>query len=385
MQRITRETVLTLTGHTGFPCVSIYIPTEGAGPLTAGDQTAVKSAMQRARNLLIERGVRREDARRILRSIPELADDAGAWHESGAGVAMFLAPGWFRGYRFAGRLAPTVYVGSRFLTRQLWPQIRVADHLMVLAVSGRWARLIDVSGENVAELPAGLPQGPGGLPWRSEAEPDLQFHQLGRAATAHGQPLYHGHGAATDSTKERSEEYLNYVEALLRPVLMARGTPLVLAGVESVVVTYRKLNTYPHLIKAAVAGNPDDLSATELGERALGVAHGELQREYRTAASRHARLAGSARTLTNLQEILPAAFEGRVLHLFLANEAESWGRFDQPAGRIDVLARDEVHAEDLLDVSAQETLAKGGDVYAVPLEEMPGDPPHKAAVAVLRF
>lgn len=298
---------------------------------------------------------------------------------------MFLAPGWFRGYRVAARFAPTVYVGNRFLTRQLLPQIGVADRLLVLALSGRQARLIEVSGDNATEAPAALPQGLDGLPWRSEAEPDLQFHQLGRQTTSHGQPLYHGHGGATDSVKDRMDEYLRYVETLLRPVLQTRDSPLVLAGVESLAAMYRRINTYRHLTATIVVGNPDNLSAADLGARAMDAAVPELQGARAKAARRHARLAGSARTETRLEEVLQAASEGRVLHLFVANEAETWGRFDLATGSTEILGRDDADAEDLLDVAAQITLTKGGEVYALPLGNMPGDPPHKAVLAVLRY
>jgi hypothetical protein len=386
MPRITRDAVAAIAGHTGFPCVSIYVPVEGAGPNAAADRTAVKSAVQRAGSMLQERGLSPEEARRLVRPVPGLAGTSGAWHPAGS-IAMFLAPGWFRGYRLASRVQPATYVGGRFLTRQLLPEITAHDRLLVLAISGRQARLIEVAGENdtATEVDAGLPQGLDSVPWRSEAGKDLQFHQLGRQTTAQGRPLYHGHGGAADTVKDRTEEYLRYVESLLRPALQERQAPLVLAGVESLLTTYRRMNSYGGLAEAAVPGNSDDLSAAELGERALAAALPELQRDRVTASKRHARLAGTARAATGLEDVLKAAAEGRVLHLFVANEAETWGRFDEAAGTVKVTARDDLEAEDLLDVAAQMTLTKGGDVHALPLDDMPGDPPRKAVVAVLRY
>jgi len=68
--------------------------------------------------------------------------------------------------------------------------------------------------------------------------------------------------------------------------------------------------------------------------------------------------------------------------LFIAVGVQGWGRFDPEKDRVDVHESPKPGDEDLLDLSAIQTLLKGGTVYAVSPEEVPDQ---AIVAAVLRY
>lgn len=78
------------------------------------------------------------------------------------------------------------------------------------------------------------------------------------------------------------------------------------------------------------------------------------------------------RASTDLNEILPAAFGGRVETLFVADDIESWGHYDARASV--ALLHDERRPGDfdLIDCAAAETLIRHGQIYALAHRNVPG-------------
>jgi hypothetical protein len=90
------------------------------------------------------------------------------------------------------------------------------------------------------------------------------------------------------------------------------------------------------------------------------------------------------RVAGTVADVLPLAMQGRVMELFIAVDAEQWGRAEDDGE----VAEDKGHvglgSDDLLDLFAHQTLKNGGRVHAVDLAEMPGGPEALAAAALLR-
>lgn len=386
MYRIPPATYVDLVRRGVWPAVSIYVGLEGAGPGAGADDTAIKSAVQKARRELIARGLGEQKAADLLDPVVDLATSPGTWRERGQGMALMAVPGWFRAFRLPAPVQTAAYAGNRFLTRQLLPLVGAEDRILVLAVSGRTARLIRVDGDTVTALEdAGLPQGFDALPWKNEVDRNLQFHGLGRGSGRGGRPVYHGQGGGEDTVKERMDEYLRFIDAKLKVLAQTPPETLVLAADAPVAAMFRKISAYPAIATGEVAGNPDELDHEALGVRARLAATADLEKAAAATSARYERFQGTPRGVTGVEAVLPAAAAGRVLDLFVANEAVTWGRFDPETGAITVLGKSAAGAEDLFDVAAQLTALAGGAVHARPLDAMPGDQPRTAIAATLRF
>jgi hypothetical protein len=113
-------------------------------------------------------------------------------------------------------------------------------------------------------------------------------------------------------------------------------------------------------------------------KRALAVAHEQFSQPARKALALWEKVAGSERATTSFPEIVKAAFETRIAHLFVAENAQAMGAFDRSTMQMRVPGRQ----EDLVNAAAIQTIAYGGDVFVCKPEEVPGG---TQMAAVLRF
>jgi hypothetical protein len=158
---------------------------------------------------------------------------------------------------------------------------------------------------------------------------------------------------------------------------------LLVACVEYEAALYREVNTYPHLIAGALAGNVEHLGLKELHTQAWPLVEPHLDEARREAATRYARWTATGRASPHIAEIVTAAREGRVEALFVARDAAAvWGAHDTGTGAVEVHEELLPGDEDLLELAVVETLLNHGMVYSVPAAQMPTS---GAAAAIMRY
>jgi hypothetical protein len=195
--------------------------------------------------------------------------------------------------------------------------------------------------------------------------------------------VFHGHGAGGEVDKVLLDRYLRAVDEGLRSVLRDEHAPLVLASVGYEQAMFRQVTHYPYVLADGVDGNPDELSAEQLHQRAWLIVSPVLTRarEEATARFRSAAGRGGAAT-TDVEEIVRAATEGRVDTLFVPPGEHRWGSVDALSHQVAMHADPLRGDEDLLDRAAVWTLLNAGTVFAVPAADVPGPGP---AAALLRY
>jgi hypothetical protein len=144
---------------------------------------------------------------------------------------------------------------------------------------------------------------------------------------------------------------------------------------------YRVANSYSHLLKEGIEGNPERSRPEELQKKAWGLVEPYFLRVREEARAKYKQLAGSDRASNDMKKIIPAAYDGRIELLFVAVGIQRWGTFDPVTLSIHLHEDPEPGDEDLLDFTALHTLLTGGTVYAMKPEEVPDGAP---LAAVLR-
>jgi len=91
---------------------------------------------------------------------------------------------------------------------------------------------------------------------------------------------------------------------------------------------------------------------------------------------------GSEKTSNKLEDIVPAAFNGRIDILFIEKDRQEWGVFDPERNRVIMDGEGDNKKEDLLDFAAAHTILNRGCIHSVSREEMPDE---KAMAAVYRY
>jgi hypothetical protein len=220
---------------------------------------------------------------------------------------------------------------------------------------------------------------PDALRW-DDREPQLQSHSGKRTGGGNVAATFHGQGSTNDSRDVDLDRYLHLIDRAITDHRSGSTRPLVLAGVDDIVGAYRKVTRCHHVVDDHVAGNPDQLRAEDLADRARRfVPPSAADAEH---AARELFLAGATATVRTVEQAVIAAAAGQVASIFVPADREYWGRY-RPGHR--VLEEHDTRGpgdHDLADVAAAETLRHGGLAFVVPESDIPGG---GTAAATLRY
>ena len=368
-------------------CVSIYMPTHRTGREAQQDPVRLKNLLGEVEKRLSDQGVVRRDVQKMLEPASKLLQSSHFWQHQSDGLAIFISPNRVRRFRLPLNFAELMVVTDHFHINPLLPLFTGDGQFYILALSQNEVRLLNGTRYSVSEVDIG--QVVGSL---SEAIPsdDLQaslhLHTSGSSGgkIGDGSVAFHGQGGADVSAKDDLLRYFRLIADGLTEFLQGDQVPLVLAGVEYLLPIYKEANTYPNLIDAVIKGNPDLLSADDLHKSAWDILGSLFQAAREEAVAYYQQLAGQAseRVADTLEKIVPAAYDGRVETLFVAAGVPHWGVFDPVTNEIELHDPIESGDEHLLDLAAVQTYLKGGIVYAVEPEKVPGG---TSAAAVLRY
>lgn len=386
MDKFTREDLDRLANARYDHCVSITMPAHRAGrdtrPASPEDLIRWKNLVKEAERKLEARGA---SADAIMKPAHRLLDDGEFWRHQGDGLAVFAAPDHFETYRVPRTLEKLVVVASRFHITPLLPLLG-GGRFYILAFGQNHVRLIEAGRDEAKEVSVdAMPTSLSEALRFDDPEKQLQFHTATAPATGSGTraAAYHGHGVGIDDTKDNILRFSQQVDAALVPFLRENGNPpLVIAAVESTASIYRQANHYPNLIEQPLAGNYEHDSAAELREKARPLVEPALGAARERDRERYSSLKGNHRTLTDLDQTLRAAVDGRVDVLFLAEGKHTWGTFDESKRRSSIHAEPKNGDHDLLDLAATYTFLNGGTVHTLRGDEMPEETP---MAALLRY
>lgn len=354
------------------PCISIYLPTSPPGARTPQGPIRLRNLLGRASAELFAHGLHDSAIETLLGPLEDLLDDVSFWNTQEQGIALFRAPGFTRAFHLPRAFAESCEVGDHFFLKPLLPLIASDDTFYVLALSQNAVRLLEANGRAVRRLALrDLPRDLADALGEQTTAKNLQYHTASSAPAGAQPPIYHGRGGDEGAAKEELRRYLRQVEAATRRLLAGRTVPLVLAGAAPLPALYRQISSYPHLAAPVLAGNPDLLTDEELRDRAWQILEPTVQELRRRAVERFGELAGTGRASSDVTEILPAARHGRVAALFLACDADLWGRLDRTEEVLLHAAREEGD-EELLDAAALFSLRHGGAVYGMERGAVPG-------------
>jgi hypothetical protein len=373
----TRTDLKTLAKESG-PCLSIFVtktPRVGKGP------DPVKSALAAAEDQIAPLNLQRADRDAFLAPVRQLLEYDFSHSNGDSATALFRSTTDIHHFRLPYRVPDSVKLGNRFEVRPLIRALSEEQEFYILALSQKHCRLIHctLSDSDEVPLPPTIPTSL--LDYTQSDQPDHRLenrsHGGQKGKGTQGMVIAFGTGSDADQKDQYLRNFYNALDKELQSFLRDKPLPLVIAGVDYEIAVYHTISEYPALVPGGVQGAADSLKGGELHERALGVL--KTYNESRADRALAAFEKGAADRIPHtIPEIVPAAFDGRILSLFVAEAYRAPGRFDE-SSRQTTGAQD---GDDLVETAILETIAHNGDVFLLPQEKMPGS--HHIA-ALLRF
>ena len=389
MDILTRAEVEQLMRKEQQWCISIYMPTHRTGVETQQDPIRLKNLLGKAEKELSDRGMGGRDVQKKLEPVSKLLQDSYFWQHQSDGLAIFLTSNRVRRYRLPLNFEEFVTVMDHFHIKPLLPLLTGDGQFYILALSQNEIRLLLGTRYSVSQIDIGQVGGrlAEAIPSADNHQKSMQLHSSGSTGgmSGRGPATFHGHGGGSDeNAKAELLRDFHLVSDALTEFLEEGEVPLVLAGVEYLLPIYKEANTYPNLMDTVITGNPDLLSADELHKSAWDIVSPRFQAAYEEAVVQYRQLAGQAseRVADTLEKIVPAASEGRIETLFIATGVQHWGVFNPDTNEIEHHVQVQPGDESLLDLAAVQTYLKGGIVYTMELDKVPGG---TSAAAVLRY
>jgi hypothetical protein len=368
--------------------VSLYTPTRRALKYNGEDPVRFKNLLRKAEGLLVENGMKKTEANEFLQPGYSMLIDQSFWQNLSDGLAVFIGEKrQIRYFRLPLQFESMVHVGQHNHVKPLVPLFVEDGRFYVLALSQGSIRFLQGTRYNVSEIDlVGVTQSLKEA-MKLEMYTHLARHQhtASGVAGARGQVSFHGQGIGMDDRKDEILRYFQQVDKGLHEYLRSEKAPLLLAGVEYLFPIYRAANTYPYLIPEAVKGNPELLSAEELHAEAWDMVKPYFQQEQREAFAVFNHLYATKRGLvsTDLKEIIPAAYTGRVSALFVNNGVQQWGKYNPCTNTTEFHEKEIPGDDDLLNLAIAQTVLNDGRVYAMnTTRTMPDGTP---IAAVLRY
>ncbi len=405
MDMFDRDTLMALASHTGWPSVSMYLPTHRSGVEKEQDRIRLKNLCRSTCDRLADSGMRPADVDSFCGRVMALVDDSSFWRDARDGLAIFLSADLFEVMKLDARVPEHSVVGDRFYLRPLMAAHRGDQRFFALAIDRNGSRLFRGDGASIEQI--ALDGVPGSLADElrfDETQQSIQYSSVPAPAQAAGggRPtgaIFHGHGGEKDTDKINLERYLRKVEAAVSKICAAETpVPLVLLGVDYEVAAYRGLSSCPALASECVIGATDELTPYKIHAAVLQALEPRFAAMVQTELMELTEKEGSPLASHDLVEIVSAAASGRVKTLFFDDGVGPFGTFDRDAFTVEALCADAPRflregaqpmdsastgdcGWDLIDLAAAETALHGGDVHAFTGE----DAPVHGVAAVFRY
>ncbi|MBD3305039.1 hypothetical protein GF339_01705 [candidate division KSB3 bacterium] len=391
MDLLTQDDVRTLATPSDEEHISLFFPTYRAGKQIQQNPIRFKNLLDNVEEPLRARGFRKHDLEELLEPAVQLVDDLTFWQHQSDGFALFLSPTLFRYYRLPLQFEEVVVVGDRFHIKPLLPLLSGDGRFYLLALSQNAVRVFQGTRQSISELEVeAIPQSLADALKYEEPLKQIQYHSGAQVpgGKAKGSVIFHGQGVGSDdkTKKKKLKEFFQQIDAGMQDLLQQETAPLVLAGVEYLFPLYQEANTYAHLVKKGIPGNPEDLSAQELHQEAWQIVEPLFLESQQQQYQKYQELLGTGSPLAShdLREIVPAAQYGRIETLFVAAKTYQWGRFTPETKEVVLHPTMESDSQDLLDLAAVQTLLHGGTVYAMQTDTISSDN-DGALAAIFRY
>lgn len=380
---ISRDQIKELLAADSDPAVSIYLPTHKAGPAMRKDPIRLKNLLREAEKRIGRAPLSDE----ILEPAWALVGREREWQHMERGLAIFLTGDGSEILKLPIEPQEAAVVQRGFWLKPLFRVLDDGQRFYLLILDRKDPRLYlcsregfdrvggKVMEESFAELVA-----------RTEVAADVGYHSASTSG-AQGGPgaaKFHSHGESPeDYRKVEVDRFIQGIAKAVDDALKEETAPLAVAGEPEMLGLFRGHCHYGHVLAEAINQAANDEPDDRIYRQALDLVRPVLDAPLKDALGKMERLRNKNPDAVALhhEAILRDAHAGRVETLFLAEDADLWGRLIAD-DRTKITRTGTEGSVDLIDRMAARTMAHGGTVYVVPRSAIPRE---SDAAAILRY
>jgi hypothetical protein len=367
---LSKHTLEELFYYSNDACISAYMPLHrtGADVNDQVNQISFKNIIQRASEVLEWRNYNAAD---WLTPAYTLLHDDDFWkNTNAAGIAFFIADGFFKYVFLPEASRELLQINHKFLISPLVPYAMDRDYFYVLVISKKQSKLFRANRFEIHYVPiAEMPNGIEDVVHIEEKDDQTLF----RSANSGGRSSanYRRMGSGMDE-KQNIASYLAEVDSTIRKsVLSNEHVPLLIAGVDYLIPIFKSVTHYNNVWNASITGSHQYDSNQQLHRAALKVMEMYFEERKKKALLEYGNQSTTATTSSIPIDVIRAAAQSRVSTLFMSNDAQQWGTFDEKQDLLVLHDHERPGDDNLADRTVLNTILNGGDVYIVDDHEVP--------------
>jgi hypothetical protein len=353
-------------------CVSIYIPTFRAGEEVDRNhgQITLKNIVKNLKRTLKDYNLSKTEIENYLSPVNSLVYDSQFWRQQSDCLAIFLNKQQVKYYTLPIDQDEFTYISDHFYLLPILPIFSDDGKFFILSLSLQEVKLFESTRHSITEVYVEdlVPEKLEEVVGYDFQHKSLQFRS-GQAGS-HG-ALYHGQGAGKDDKDMETEKFFRAVDQGLMKLIKNEDAPLILACVDHYQPIYAKITNYNNLFPQNIGGNQEEKDPYLLHEMAWPLVEDYFQQRRKNMANTFRELSITGKTSFDLNDIVPAAIDGRIDVLFIQRAKDKFGLYDKVNRSLIVDEKIRISQASLYNLAAVQTWIKGGQVYVVEKDEMP--------------
>jgi hypothetical protein len=382
---ITKKELLKLADTNNDINISIFIETHRGGKetLEGQDKINLKTELKEVKSKLEAKGMTDKEIREFTKSVSDLLEDDEFWRHQSDGLAIFITENYFKYYTVPVRFKNFNYVSNDFYLKPLMPLFNGDGLFYILSIKEDQVKFFEATRYTITELetPEIVPERLEDVVGYDHEEKSLQFRtgQQGNQGTG----MYNGQGEGNAKEKNEIKRFYRAIHDGIMPLINDnQNIPLILHCQDFQWSMFNDINEYNNLMDVVINPEAEDHDMAVIHEKAWDKVKSYFQENKRQKIETYNEKIGTGKASANINDILDAAIEGKIDTLFVQNDTEIYGVFDDNKSQIE----DEPSLDNtsLLNLLTINVLKKGGSSYILEKENMPDDK-HKKVNAVYRY
>lgn len=342
-----RHDIHLLQQISGYPAVTITLPTSRTFPENRQDRIRVRNLASQAADRLLSEFDKREVGP-LLARLDQLVETLEYRHTLD-GLALFVNRDFARAFKLPFTLKERLIVGENFFTRDLVFAANRTPRYWTLVLTEKPTRLFEATRDDLIEVQEeGFPlvhEGPGGE-----------------------QSLPGGFGVRKSAYRdERHRQFFRQVDSALKPFLIDDPLPLAVVGVDRFLAFFNEVTDHKDAILTTLTGSHSRTSAHRIGQLIWPLMKAELAKQRLQYLADLDRAIGERRFVSTAGEVWRMANQGRGRLLLVEEDFHFPARLDESGAHL--LPAEDPTAPDVIDDAVDEiietVLSKQGKVVFV--------------------